>query len=306
LIAGFLLPVLLWLPIKGQFRSLVSPHIKVLLQVLLVSLGLFFLAHLLLFRLHLPSRYTSHTLRALLGITCGISWVIILGDLSKLVALSWQRYFASDSGKNSPASQSQKQLTFSLLSGVLLIWVGLYPTLFFESFPKVGYYNFAAQEKLYEFFAAQPKDSVIASLSVEASNIPMFSARTVLVSPEHAIAYHKGYYDPFRQRVDDLLQAQYSVEPEPLLKASSTYGIDLWLLDHNAFEANYFRHHGWLRQYQSSATAAIAQLESGQPSVLQQAIPLCTVSDDERWVILDADCVKNFAEKRDQYIPKSS
>lgn len=297
LVAGFLLPGLLWIPFKSHFREIVTPKIKILVQILLASFVLFLFAHLVLFQLHLPSRYTSHSLRIIAALACGISWIIIGDDLSYLF-----RSVSSKGGTKAPGNptsifDAQRRKIFVVLAALLSLFVVLYPALFFDTFPKVGYYDFSNQEKLYKYFAAQPKDSVIGSISVETSNIPTFSARSVLVSSEHALAYHKGYYRQLRQRAEDLIQAQYATEPAPLLKATKTYGIDFWLIDKGAFQPTYISNNDWLMQYQPMANDAIALLEQGRQPVLQQAIPLCELASADEWAVLDADCVYTFAEK---------
>ena len=298
LIPGFVLPLLVWLPIKSRFREQVSPKTKVLLHVLLVSLGLFCLAHLLLFQLHLPSRYTSHTLRAIIGLTCGMSWMIILDDLTRL-GVFWQaKWLRHRSHEAQPKASSSEQVMLTALSTLLAFFIVMYPALFLERFPKVGYYDFSGQQQLYQYFAAQPKGSKIASLSIEASNIPSFSAQTVLVSPEHAIAYHKGYYSQFRQRAEDLIQAHYTSNPALLAKATKAYGIDFWLLDQTAFDPAYVSQNDWLMQYQPMADIAIRQLEEEQPPILQQAISTCTVASAVDWVVLAGPCVYAFAEQQ--------
>ena len=72
-----------------------------------------------------------------------------------------------------------------------------------DNFPNTQY-RVGTATTLYEFFQKQPKDIMIASLSLEADNLPTFAQRSVLVSREYAIPYHMGFYRPFRQRVIDL------------------------------------------------------------------------------------------------------
>lgn len=297
IVAGAMLPLLLWLPIKDELRARLSDRMIVFVQLLVASLGLFFLAHLVLFRLHLPNRYTSHTLRTVLALCCGISWTLIAHDLARIVASVSRRPGIPKPSAILEKSEPVRHLLFVALSGLFTLFILLYPALFFETFPKVGYYDFSAHQKLYDYFAAQPKDSVIASLSEQTSNIPTFSRRTVLVSQEHAIAYQKGYYDQFRQRVIDLIQAQYSTDAAPVLKATQTYGIDYWLLDNSAYQPDYMLRNDWLLQYQPTANEAMATVGQGATPVLQQVSLGCVAASSDAWTILDADCVYTAAEK---------
>ncbi|MEM9117826.1 MAG: hypothetical protein AAGD09_08080 [Cyanobacteria bacterium P01_F01_bin.56] len=294
IIAGAVLPLLLWMPIRSRWRSQINSQVWVLFQLLLASLGLFILAHLVLFELHLPSRYSSHSLRAILGVACGVSWVIILDDLSTLISAIRQHQHGQSAAQQPNYRSFLKQAVFVSLSSLLIVFIVIYPSTFFERFPRVGYYDFSDSARLYEYFAAQPKATLVASLSGQAGNIPMFSGRAVLVSGEHALAYHTGYYDEFRDRTEALLEAQYTTEPTLVAQFISTYGVDAWLIDNGAFQAPYVTENRWLRQYESAVDNVVQQLAMGPP-VLQQAVPLCTATSTEAWTVLDANCVNDFA-----------
>ncbi|MGK7920256.1 MAG: hypothetical protein AB4080_09665, partial [Trichodesmium sp.] len=56
----------------------INPNIKLLPQILLAGVILFVKAHLLLFKLHLPSRYTNHSFRIVLAIATAIIFCITL------------------------------------------------------------------------------------------------------------------------------------------------------------------------------------------------------------------------------------
>jgi len=117
----------------------------------------------------------------------------------------------------------------------------------------------------------------------------------VLVSREHALAYHTGYYDQMRQRVEALIQAQYTLDPAQVSAFIDRYDIDLWLLDAAAFEANYLAKNRWLRQFQPMTAAAIATLSQSAVPVVQQSIEACTIFQTPRWTVLDATCVGAWA-----------
>jgi hypothetical protein len=164
---------------KTPLRQLVRPHVQLLGQLLVVSFGLFILAHLLLFELHLPSRYTSHTIRVVLVLAAGMVWVFLFEALFQW-GDRWMRQPAPQ-----PRSQPSRPLKQLLGQGVPLLFVAaffvstvFYYPLFLNDYPKTAYYNLADSSELYEFFQQQPKDSLIASVSNEASNIPSFAGRS--------------------------------------------------------------------------------------------------------------------------------
>ncbi|MGD1860727.1 MAG: hypothetical protein ACFB0E_12245 [Leptolyngbyaceae cyanobacterium] len=305
LVAGTLSPMLLWLPINRAWRSQIRPQIWVLLQLLVAAFALFLLAHQVLFRLHLPSRYSSHAIRAVLGITCGLGWVIFLNNLAELLSKNW-RIEGVQIKINSARLAFKKTLIFSICSAITVFFLLAYPALFFDQFPRVGYYDFSNNAELFEFYAAQPKDVTIASLSPSAANIPMFSSRTVLVSPEHALAYHTGFYGEFSQRVEDLIAAQFTDDPALLSEVISSYAIDSWLIDNWAFQPAYIQTDSWLMQYQPIANKMAQQLTDGRQSVLQQSIATCQVAGTDAWAALDASCVKVFADELSDRQPKTS
>lgn len=289
---GLFLPMLLALPIKSGIRTRIKPAIYLLLKVLIVSCGLFLLAHLVLFQLHLPSRYTNHTIRMILAIAAGLTWTLLWEDWLRLCQ-AWTAWFSHLSGGRWLRQGIALWGEFWCLglSGAVALVIVLYYPLLLGDFPKAGYYSFEEAQPVFEFFAQQPKDSLIASLSSETANIPTFSARSVFVSEEHGLAYHKHYYDQFSQRVNALMEAQYTQTPAVLADFIQTYGIDFWLLDTNTFQAAYVADRAWLNQFQPIASTVIDHLNQGQTPVLQSTVNQCTVLPAEPWIILDANCV---------------
>lgn len=299
LVAGILLPGLLWLPKNELFKQFVTPKQRVLLHLLIISFSLYFLAHLFLFELHLPNRYTSHTLRVVVTLTAGLSWVVILNHGLRVVQVVAQ-FLNTHLLKNTSNILSQKVIA-ACNSSLILLLLGmlvLYPLLFFKQFPKVSYDNWEAGKPVYDYLLSQPKDIKIASLSNESSNIPTFAARTVLVSPEHALPYHEGYYAEIRQRVEDLLAAQYTLDSAVLTEAITKYEIDFWLLDNAAFQTAYVAENDWFKQYQPMADNAVQTLTSGEQPILQRSLQVCTTLSTNNWTIADARCIQQIESMR--------
>lgn len=293
LLGGLGLPMLLlWPGKKSRLVRQITPAIHLLWQLLLVSIGWFILAHLLLFELHLPSRYTSHTFRIVLAVAAGITWAIALHSLL-FNGQSWYRQLHRQSRIRFVAAPVQ--LLPALVSALFLIAVLFYYPLLIGNFPKVGYKDFAPSHRLYEFLAAQPKDTLIASLSDEANNIPTFTGRSVWVAREYGLAYHKGYYDRFRQRSETLIEAQHTDNPAVLANFIYTSGIDLWLVDRAAFQADYLLNHRWRRQFAAASQTAATQLQRGEVPILQRALDRCTVFSGQPWVVAEARCIADFA-----------
>ena len=262
LAVGFLLPVLLRYPSLFPLTQQINRKIAILPQMIVASVVMFLAAHALLFKLHLPGRYSGYSLRIVLALAAGITLIALWDAL-------WQAY-----------RQKFLILTAVSLLGVALL---LYPS-FDKNFPNTKY-KIGSFPTLYQFFQAQPKDSLIASLAEEANNLPTFAQRSILVGREYAIPYQLGYYRQFRQITQELINAQYSLKLAAAQNLIQKYGIDFWLLDKAAFTPEYVANNSWLRQYQPATAEAIALLQQGKIR--------CQVFDRDGFVILKAECILN-------------
>ncbi len=275
--AGLLLPILLrfpsWLPLVKKVKG----ETVLLTQLALVSLGMFIMAHAVLFRLHLPSRYSKHSLRIVLVLAAAIAIILLLDAIIQ----ACQRLAF-------PPIQGKPVLGRAIVTlvGIALI---LSP-LGFHNFPKTNY-EVGRKHDLYEFFAKQPNDILIASLSKEADFLPTFSGRSVLVSREYGIPYHTNYYNQFRNRAIDLIQAQYSPNLAEVKHFIRQYGIDFWLLDKTAFNPQYIADNRWIMQYQPVAAEAQARLKQAIVPAIVNVIDSCSVFDTEKVVVLDTECI---------------
>ncbi|MBD1912897.1 MULTISPECIES: hypothetical protein [unclassified Leptolyngbya] len=276
---GFALP---FLP-KSRFplTSRIQPQSRLLFDLVVASLGLFGLAHLLLLRLHFPNRYTYHTWRFVLSIAAAIFLVVLL-----------ERFLHGWNHRRIARSiRHNVQAGLVALGLATILFVPLYP-------PLLRVFQIWIVGKapvLYEYLAQQPKDIQVASLALEANNIPAFAGRSLLVGRELTLPHHIRYYAEIQKRATAVIQGQYSPDPAALRQAIETYGIDYWLLDANAFDPGYFLQpsQDWLYHSSFNATveAAIAQLKSKQLPAIVPYIPTCTVLQTPDLTLLDARCL---------------
>lgn len=256
----------------------INPNIKILLVLFLASVCLFFLAHLFLFKLHLPGRYTHHTIRIIIALIDGIT-IALIG--SKL--WSW---------KNKWGKQKYIKLTIS----ILLLGALIYPTYAVQSYPeRLGYVQGKSPE-LYQFLQQQPKNSVIATLSAEADFIPSLAARSVLVAEEYSIPYHQKYYQQLRRQTKDLITAQYSSNKYAIAKILKNYNVTLWLIERNAFTIKYLQNNQWLQQYQPETQLAISLLKDHQKPLIEKLSDRCKLLDTNSYIILDTNCLLVFLQ----------
>lgn len=269
---GALFPMMWFFRRRFPLLQQLSDRAKILLNILVTSVGLFAIAHLLLFRLHLPSRYSEHTLMMLLAFGSGIAIVT-----------------AIDAAARSSKWRSPKRL----LAGLLALFVLLFP-LILEHFPKTSSLEIGETPALYEFFQNQPKDILIASTAKEADNLPSFARRSILVGHEYAIPYHYGYYQQFRERAVAVFESQYSPDIEAVRETIRRYGIDFWLLDVNAFAADYLSDRQWGSRWRRQFIrddALIARLERGERPALANYEQACLVFATEQHRVLSAECL---------------
>jgi len=128
-------------------------------------------------------------------------------------------------------------------------------------------------------------------------DLPVFSHRSILVGREFAIPYHKGYYRQIRQRTTDLIRAQYTPELRELQDFVERYGVDLWLLDREAFTAKYVASNRYMRKFQEESRRMAGGLDKGMTPALSGFIGLCSVFEDRWFVVLDAQCIAKAAKK---------
>lgn len=265
LCTGLLLPFLWRLPGSDRLRA----EIKLLPYLTIVSLALFFIAHRLAFKLHMPSRYTQHSLRVVMALAAAIASTLILESLWR-----WGR------GRSFLADGA---------TIVVFIYLLGYP-LSLSNYPKTNYVVGEARS-LYDYFARQPKSSLIASLAAEANNLPTFARRSILVGREYAIPYHLGYYYPFRQRFLDLVLAQYSSDRAEIVSFIERYHIDFWLLDRHPWTPQYILDHHWLSEYPQISQQLIQKLQQGQTPALQELGDRCTRFQTDAHLAIAADCI---------------
>lgn len=284
---GLFLPLILRFPRRFPLINAITPALYRLGHLLLASTALFIAAHLFLFRLHLPSRYTDHSLRMIMAIAAALTLTLVLDALL-------------------PKSNIQTLKSIGAIAFTLFIFILLlaYPQ-FVDPFPLTKY-KVGRFPETYAYLRTQPKDILIASVAKEADNIPIFAQRSILIGHEYAIPYHTGYYDQFRRRAIALLKAQYTTDKQELAQFIEGYGIDFWLLETDAYNDDYLNDH-WIRQYAAKAALApdnttfisllpqeeLRQEHSTQSPLLQRLQGRCTILKEGDLKVIDAGCVVN-------------
>ena len=270
---------LFWLkkyPNRFPLVKKINKNVMILLQIFSAGLLLYCLAHLLLFRLHLPSRYSQHIIRIIIALLDGITIAVIVHTVN----LKLDRQLVKFSGL------------------IILLGLLLYPTYAAQAYEyRLGYVKPETVE-IYNFLEQQPKDSLIATLGEEADFIPTLAKRSVLVSKEYALPYHYGYYEQINQRVRDLITAQYSTDLGTVRQFIDKYQINFLLISKNTFTINYLKNNPWLMQFQPEVSRAIEMMTKKEKPITAQLSNRCQIFTDQNSVALEAKCITSLAEKK--------
>lgn len=258
-----------------------GPSLRLIWELVAVSLALYALAHLLLFALHLPSRYTSHSLRIALALVAGLSAGSFLQALrQEAAARGW------------PAAGRR----LVSVQGVALVALLLYPPAK-AAMGRLAHdlrYRTGEAPGLYETLSRTPADARLATLSWEGNYVPTLARRSVLAAREYAIPYHLGYFREFERRERATIAAQYTDDPAALARFIADFGVTHFLVDHGAFEVGYLapsNRNRWFTQYAEETARARSLLEQGREPVLASLAPECRVWQDDRLVLISAACV---------------
>ncbi len=280
LVLAILFPIFIAFPKRFSLQERLAPSVWLLPQVLGVGIVGFIAAHIFLFRLHLPARYTEHTSRIVFALATAIAITLLI---------DW--FFHAVAKLRPNAAQGKALEPFLAIAALILLTppILLYPA-FVEDFLYTQYKE-GTKTDLYAFLQEQPKDSLVASLSSEADFIPTFAQRSVVVAQEYAIPYHWGYYQNVRERAVDLITAQYSPDATTVKNAIEKYSIDLWVLDRYAFLSDY-PETSWFYQYRQPANEAIAILQQDeQTPFIETHQETCSIFKSQGMDVLDANCL---------------
>ncbi|MDJ0555099.1 MAG: hypothetical protein QNJ68_11770 [Microcoleaceae cyanobacterium MO_207.B10] len=286
--AGLLLPFLL--PFRSAFPLVknFTSGMWLLVHLLISSVTMFFVAHAVLFRLHLPSRYTGLSFRIIIALATAIALTLIIDSLFNWIKFAGRKFTTKATKPIAVREQYFKVSLTLLFTSLIMASLVLYPA-FVKGFPLVKYKVGRATD-LYDFFQQQPENILIASLSEEVNLLPTFAQRSILLGREYAIPYQVGYYSQFRQRTLDLISAQYSSNLVDVKQFIQKYNINFWMLHRGAFTPEYVDDNSWLMQYES-AQKAVTFLQLGYIPALATTVSTCTVFKNDSLFVLDANCI---------------
>ena len=294
---GILLPLTLKFPHRFPLAAALDRRAVVLRWWLLSSVSLFGVAHLVLFRLHLPSRYAHHNLKLLLAITSAIAITLWVDGLWK-----W--------ANGEPPVRAGRMVTVigaigaigrvggCILGMAMIVSVAASPLWLADTFHPA--YQTGHAPEVYAFVRSTPIDTKIAGIDGEMNNLPSFAQRSIIFGFEYAIPYQLGYYLPLKQRGVDMITAFLSDDRQQVADFVERYDLGLWLVRRSSFQAEAIRNDrrlGKIVQSElqddplvSAIATAIANLEAGRVPSLATDLDRCAVFGHADFVLLDAAC----------------
>ena len=293
---GILLPLTLKFPRQFPLIAAIDPRISLLRWWFVSLVSLFGLAHLLLFRLHLPSRYAHHNLKLLMAIASAIAITLWVNGLWQWARRGWGMRQARRSGVRTLGLISG--ISAGLLGMALIISVAASPLWLADTFHPA--YQTGRAPNVYAFFRSTPIDTKIAGIDGEINNLPSFAQRSIIFGFEYAIPYQLGYYQPLKQRGIETISTFFSTDRQQIAEFVQRYDLSFWLVQRSSFQAETIRNDKRLGEIVKSdfqddplvkaIATAIADLEAGRVPVLSTDLDRCSVFSDADFVILDAAC----------------
>jgi hypothetical protein len=260
-----LLPVLLLLRRRLPTVRMLDRRAVLLLQLLVASFALFFLAHLVLFRLYLPSRFVQWSLPLVLAVAAGLALGMLVDELAR---------------RSLPRAPHALAAALAILVAAGL---ALYPARY------NGLFVADDHPAVTQYLRAQPKDIMVAGVPTDADSVPAFAARRVLVAREYSLPYHVGYYDELSRRTSDLIEIYYSDSEGRVAEFASRYGVDFFLVNRYAFRKGRIGE-VWVTPYEPYTSAVAEKLDRARSFVLLELARRCAVVDDGDVAVVPASC----------------
>lgn len=261
-------PLCLFLSKKLALPPNDRKSLAILWQTLAAGIGLWGAAHLLLFKLHLPARYSGMVLNFVLPFLAAIAFSKLWNILFEL--RKHQRNWATS--------------VWLVLLSLATLLVIAYPHLT-PKFARRAYTE-ARPAALYEFLQTQPRQTVIATMERCGDFIPTFAHRSVLATAEHAIPYHLGYYRVLRERGRDLVRAITTSRKNELAAFIEQNQVDLFVIARTPLTPATFRKYRWF-----SDIIGKDELEWSEQPLLSSLADSAKVWENETLVVVDAHSI---------------
>ena len=191
------------------------------------AVGLFVSAHLTLFVLHHPNRYTLYALP--------VFGLLVLAALIPALITRLRSY-----------PQAGRLLTFlsrqlRFAKRAILVPVGCLVLVAYgtEATTKLVSVLRAPPnqdlEAVYLFLETLPKDTLVVAHPYDADNIPLRSRRSVLASMETSLPLYVGYYQTMAERIAAVLAAYHASDFAAVDLLYDRYGVDVFVVNQDRY-----------------------------------------------------------------------
>jgi hypothetical protein len=305
-----LLPLVLVFRRRLPAAARVRAGSGILLQLMVASFSLFFLAHFLLFRLYYPGRYPKASVPFVLAVAVGLVLATVVEIVSRR-ASAWlatlgssrlhrgQRVDRSGSAQALVATKPWRGvLPHTLLAAGLTLALGTavaaYPPI------NMGLFRRDEHPEVTRYLRSLPKDVMVAALPRDSNGVPTFARRSVLASQQFALALHQGYYGEIRRRIDDLIQAYYADSLAEIVEYAALYDVDVFLVNRTAFRESTFAD-AWTGQangkWEPFTSAAARKLRGRERFPLLDAVRRCAAVEDRVLAVVPTACLRREVER---------
>jgi len=247
------------------------------IHLIWTSLLLFGLAHLVLFRMYLPSRYTLLTLPLALLLT--------IGDNTAPFVERVRPWLRSVHGILCP-DRGGKWMGGALLLAFAAGYAYVQGHAIVHVDTEVAVIDRLDREML-DFLNSMPPTVLVAGHPEDMDNVPMVSRRKVLVNQETSLAYHTEYYRRIRERLDDWFQVYYAERWTTVREFALKHGVDVIVVRKEHFTRKFLDG----RIYHEPFNRFVKErVRRNQPFALLSAPKTVRCFDNERYLIL---CLKD-------------
>jgi hypothetical protein len=249
-----------------------DPQIGTIILALIASGTVFFLAaHLFLFKLYHPARYTQLSVNFVWGFIWSLAGALAL--IAILRALFNLRHAAL--------------WVALLMSGAALVLFVI--LLERKTLSDAEMARPTKSPGLHAFLRATPPNTMIASFEPETDSVPAYSRRSVYFALELLVPYKKRYYEALEARVLEFAQVWHNEKLEPFRDFVRRSGVDFVLIANGtpSLEGAAFR--TWLRNF----PAITSLIQDDKKPFYYGHLTHCVVFHDESLSLVDAHCLSS-------------
>jgi hypothetical protein len=241
----------------------------VAISLVWTSMVLFGLAHVLLFRLYLPSRYTFYTFSL-------ASVLIISANARPFWQACRARRYVPDGMPLSKAWRS------AVIVGLLVAYAVVQSAVVVKNDPRLVVLDRQDRDML-AFLHTLPKEVLIAGHPHDMDNVPIMALRKVLANAETAFPYYMGHYTVAKAKTMAALQAYYATSWQTVRAFIERYHIDALVVRKTHFSPAGLQQKIFFEPFESQLRAGFS---ATRQFVLAAPPKSLTCFENERYLVL--------------------